>query len=759
MGKYYIYNAKIEDDNFKNVTVIFNPDTNFNFSTLKNELTNYFKFHHQTAALVFVHCKKEENIKGLVLENIDTIFKSIPKVEETSLRKNIFFVPYDGKSFNFKKKRFLEKNKKEILNQGLAEIFIGNGGLIESNGISHHFVFPSGKHSTKFLRTANVLVHKSEIDFIAINTLHLFQNIEFENIYCDTLSINVVAYSITKFVKRFHADKEINIESFKSYDGLYNKQSIFYDNAIFLISASTSGGLINYLQSTHPEIRSEEICTLFYLPIDKNSKVALERVLCNLERNKKLNYGIDLYHQSRRNEECVYCKNHSTPISIQGDSFSLDEPIINTRNISASKYITKSIKDFVEIFKYNGETERTSLKVSYSEESAARKKYNLYIDYENVIDDIGKSHFESHKKKLDAYIMQYVPASLKYIVHLNDKGSFKLSEYIRNRIKPDTRDEILIFNQSELTESLIEENEVGSILIVGSCISNGKNLLYLSRFFRNYESLRLIYFIGINRISDSSKYSELKTNVKYGLYGKENSSFVEIEAIQCDNSSSDTPWEKEIEHLQWIQQDSGVPPKFIEERLKIISEFANIQTRGGSESIFYTDINKQPLKIRKNSAFFNDNNYHENVTQSDVYFTISCVLNNMRNNKEDGLYQTSFVKNILDPFIFNRFNDGIIQASILRAAREEELNYSYSQQHSNDMLTLIKTFIKHINEYQGEAIIEFLYALSIRKLKLVKSHYAEIINELEGHEDERINIFKKSIKRVYDELYPKSYYN
>ena len=131
----------------------------------------------------------------------------------------------------------------------------------------------------------------------------------------------------------------------------------------------------------------------------------------------------------------------------------------------------------------------------------------------------------------------------------------------------------------------------------------------------------------------------------------------------------------------------------------------------------------------------------------------------MRNNKQDGLYQTSFVKNILDPFIFNRFNDGIIQASILRAAREEELNYSYSHQHSTDMLTLIKTFIKHLNEYQGEAIIEFLYALSIRKLKLVKSHYKEIINELEGLEDERINIFKKSIKKVHDELYPKTYYN
>ena len=82
----------------------------------------------------------------------------------------------------------------------------------------------------------------------------------------------------------------------------------------------------------------------------------------------------------------------------------------------------------------------------------------------------------------------------------------------------------------------------------------------------------------------------------------------------------------------------------------------------------------------------------------------------MRNNKVDGMFQTNFVRNLIDPFIFNRFNDGIIQSAILRAAKEEELNYSYSLKNSTDMYTLLKTIIKHRDEYQGEAILEFLYA-------------------------------------------------
>tara|TARA_R110002033_G_scaffold59560_5_gene109489 strand:+ start:3157 stop:5415 length:2259 start_codon:yes stop_codon:yes gene_type:complete len=749
MGKYYIYNAKLEDKKHKNATIVFNPDTDFDFNTLKNELTEYFRNFHQTSTLVFLHCKGNKDVQKSVEANLEAIFKSIPKVEESSLSDNISYIPYNEESFSFPKRGFLAKNKKEILNQGLVKIFVDNGGLVESNGVSHHFVFPSGKHSSKFLRTANVMVYKSQIDFIALNTLHLFGKLDFNNIYCDTLSINVVAYSMTKYLKRFYQDKEINIESFKSYDGLYNSQSVFYNKSIFLISASTSGGLINYIQRNHPEISSDEICTLYYMPIDKDSPIVQERVLCNLVRSEKLDYGIPIYDQSKPNEDCIYCKNHSTPISIIGDSFNLDDPVIYPRNISAPKYISKSLKNFVEVFKHNNES-GTSLKVSYSEDSTSRKKYNLYIDYENIISDITNECFKSHKNKLDAYIDQYVPASISHIVHLNDKGSLLLSEYINDRIQDFAKNEVTIINQSELKEDTVDTKSSGSILIVGSCISNGKNLLYLSRFFRNYESIRLIYFIGINRVSDPKKYAELRTNIRYGLYGPENSSLVEIETINCDNSSSNTPWESELDYLQSVQQELDSPSTFIEDRIKVLRNFSDSSNRGGSERIFYPSNDGNELEIRKNSAFFNDNKYYENVTQSDVYFTISCVLNNMRNNKKDGLFQTSFVKNVLDPFVFNRFNDGIIQASLLRGARNEELNYSCSKRISSDMLMLLKTFLKSVDEYQGEAILEFLYALAIGKLRLAKEHYNELIIELNNHPNPKFQIFKNSIEKVHN---------
>jgi hypothetical protein len=548
-------------------------------------------------------------------------------------------------------------------------------------------------------------------------------------------------------VKRFKNNTEINVESFKSYDGLYNKSSVFYDNSIFLISASTSAGLIEYIRSNHTEIHSTSICVLFYLPIEKKSEVINERTVCNLERNEEFGYGIELYKIYKPSiEKCHYCENNSATIKILGDSFSIDEPIINTINITG-KDVTTSLKDFVGLFKHQKGI-GTSLKVSYSENSISRKKYNVYIDYENIISQIDS--FSNHKDKLDSYIQQYVPASIKYIIHLNDRGSKLLSEYILDKIKEYVGSKSpTIINQSELNKHKIDEDQIGSILIVGSCISNGKNLLYLSRYFRNFEKLRLIYFIGINRTSNNQKNKELKTNIKYGLYGLENSTYVEIENINCDNSNNATPWEIELNFLKEIQQNADDTIEFIEKRIETINLFDSDLNKGGYDKVFFNGYKNNELEIRKNSAFFNNNDYHKNISQSDIYFTISCVLNDMRNYKINGLFQTNFVKNLIDPFIFNRFNDGVIQASILRAAKSNELNYSLSFDQSNDMLTLIRTFINNKEEEQGEAIFEFLYSLAIGKLRLHKEHYKLLLDELNEQKEIRMQIFTSEINKVY----------
>ena len=101
--------------------------------------------------------------------------------------------------------------------------------------------------------------------------------------------------------------------------------------------------------------------------------------------------------------------------------------------------------------------------------------------------------------------------------------------------------------------------------------------------------------------------------------------------------------------------------------------------------------------------------------------------------------QSVYIRSLLDPANFSRFNDGIIQASILRAAYSEELRYSIDFEISQEMTNTLETMIRYCDDEQGEALIEFLYAIANKKMTLMKVHLEKIINLLkERGEDDLI---------------------
>lgn len=78
-----------------------------------------------------------------------------------------------------------------------------------------------------------------------------------------------------------------------------------------------------------------------------------------------------------------------------------------------------------------------------------------------------------------------------------------------------------------------------------------------------------------------------------------------------------------------------------------------------------------------------------------------------------------------------------------------ELNYSYSRKNSEDMLMVLKTFVKHHSEYQGEALLEFLHAIAIGKLRLFKKHYPPLIDDLDCIVNEYVSTLKNKIEEIY----------
>ncbi|WP_067150171.1 hypothetical protein [Pseudotamlana agarivorans] len=775
MHNFYIYKydyKKLRESNLVTVstTVIFCDNTIIDQSILIDEIGRFYECFSQTDE---IYALGGEYLEGRLLEVFDTgkekTFKKIPKRDETSLFDNIYILTFgkQGELRELKGKNITRKFKEGFLNEGLQNIFINRGGLVETEG-SHHYVFPSGKHCDKFLRTGNILLHSCEINFIAFSMLNYFNDEIHSQIYCDSSSINSIGLALSSLKSRFlkGVDSQVSIESFSSYEGLYSNKLNYKNNALLIISASTSGNILNYITSKHKEIARSNIVVLYYLDLKGNYSDIRDNVLCNLTYDETTNpNGVKAYN-SYTEDDCLHCKRGSYPVEVSGDVFLLEKPKINPVLIGIAD-ANKRLSSFVEEFMSYSKKD-TVLKVNYKEESETSNKYDIYIEYSEILKGIrsDSGRFCDYKKKLNAYINQFVPSNTRCIIHLNDDSSKDLSNYILDKIKMNYNNNSIpeVVSQDEFSK-VVQRSPEGSVLVVGSCISNGKNLLYLSRALRNYEGLRVVYFVGITRVTNASLHRVLKSNLKQGMYGPETSTYIEVENIYCSNISKNNNWQQELEFLKSIidllkdeeKYDSSL--KFFEIRKNVINKSYSKEIKGLSNNLFFPPIKnlKDVLQIRNNFAFFNFEGYVNHVTQSDIYFTFNNVINDLRNSSkiDKSLNQTPFVRNLFSPNNFNRFNDGIIQASILRSAFSTELSYFIDDDLSYEMKGVLETIIKYYDDDQGEALLEFLYAMAIGKLSLKKEHLLDIIRLLKR--EIQVEIVECFVMYLEKKLLPKFY--
>src|SRR5690606_31746161 len=115
------------------------------------------------------------------------------------------------------------------------------------------------------------------------------------------------------------------------------------------------------------------------------------------------------------------------------------------------------------------------LKANYKEGSETTNKYDIYIDYSEILSGIqdNSDRYIKYKKKLNAYINQFVPSNTRFIIHLNDNSSKELAEYILNKIKANYNQNSIptLVSQDNFSKEIKKESN-GSVLVVGSCISN-----------------------------------------------------------------------------------------------------------------------------------------------------------------------------------------------------------------------------------------------------------------------------------------------
>ncbi|MGZ3755221.1 MAG: hypothetical protein ACXVAY_19500 [Mucilaginibacter sp.] len=744
----FIHDHIIPDQGEKkiNTLVLFFPYKNIERDTedIQLQLREYFYKNIPPDKIVII-CPEFNQVEVTeIFKKESTIYSYIPHFEGDDFDDHISALSIDknGLFKTFIGAEVSNYHIDEIYNCGLIKIFNANGGLIISKS-AHHFVFPSGKHCDRFLRTGNVLIHGSEILFIVSALIKRFKNKRFENVYCDTSSINSLAYSYITFLKELDNDYNacVRVESFGSYKLFEESKFTAERGSLFLISSSTSGSILRRMtEDKRRNIELENIAIIYGLSVEGSFN---GQVICDLTNDPIRNPdGLTEFksYNPLKGKPCDLCNDASKPIEVQGDVFLLEKPNVVGQLISkldAPVFLNK----MAPFYEKPAESKSAVLKC-YFKDDGDEKKYDVYIDVAEMLDEWKNRNNEKalYKKvfeKLEKYVLQNIPASLKYMIVLSDQASTTLAEIISEILNQNG----LFFDNKNIIKDYdlkrIDKKQKGTIAVISSSIVSGRNLLFLSRALRDFEATyQRLFFTFINRTQNPKHCEFLESNLGLGEFGKGTNRIINVEKIYCSDQAYATSWHAELDYIKEIEQYCDAKEDEFVKTLdhcrsrEIVLNESGL-TRGLIDNLFFpSTVNDKPLKIRKGFAFAPNVQYFvARSTQSEIYFIVSCIINELR--VQGRLDQSEYVRNVLDPGNFIRYNDGIIQACLLRAATNEELRYDLTDEMGAQMKRVLGDMIIHYGDSHSEGLNEFFYAIAIKKLRLKESIIQECIDLLE----------------------------
>lgn len=725
------------------ILIIFYPykDLSTQPTDIYNQLRTYFQNNTLPDKIIALFASFNQSEILNLFQNGSELYNYIPLFTLDDEYKNISLNCLQQNGIFRTVKGFTVSNElnNEIFTRGLVKIFNKKGGLIVSQS-AHHFVFPSGKHSDRFLRPGNVLLKGIHINFIAFALYKHLKGKKYTSIYCDTSSINSLAFAYINLLKEFDQKfiESFQIESFGSYKGFESGKFSAPKDSLFIISSSTSGSIIKRMELDKKQIiQKENICIIYGLSIESSYNSA---IICDLTQNKQLNpEGLKPFesYNVNRGEICKFCSDNSKPVEVKGDVFLLEKPTISGKLLS----ITDSPTTLKKFFPYFNKsiTKEPIIRCFYKEKSIDDKNYEVYIDTETIINQWSKrtpTHpFEEIFCKLEKYVLQNIPASIKYFIVLPDSSSRNLANLIisilnTHGLKFDSGN---ILKTSEIHK--INKNIKGSVAIIGSSITSGRNLLFISRALRDYEdNYQRLYFTFINRTANEKHFNFLESNLSLGQFGKGTHKMINVEQIFCTQEAYNTPWHIEKEFLKNLQEFLEINPistitnKFCTKRIVILNNSGT--TKGLINNLFFKSLKGKILKINKGFVFApSTNDFIKNSSQADIYFIISTIINDCRCTGK--LDQSEYVRNLLDPGNFVRYNDGIIQSAILRSSSPDELRYDLSIQMSLQIQGILEDMINHVEDEHAEGILEFFYAIAIKKLRVTTGVLKYCINLIE----------------------------
>jgi hypothetical protein len=654
--------------------------------------------------VIAVICSPEE------IDSIETGFKSSSLIQAANRTSNkislcLCLANRNGK-ITFEKnlrnpvegiETIINDNSDSIVQFGLKELFSApHISVRPPPGFA--FVKPSGDRSTQFLRTEEALTETEYVQFVSfalLERIHLREETlkrPIEVIYIDTMGISSVAYTIRERYCALYDHEMPRIESFHSHGGLEDLNIPQTGTSFCIISASQSMRLERLWRET-TRCQPCEVVTLLTLDTANSSSDAL--------------YALHALTPPENNIANL------KDLRIAGERFVPEEIKPKKILLRQPKHKVPTANFFAKYFSASD-----CLRIQARGPNPTGKVRPIYLKPNQILKN------KDFKIYLSKILQQKVAISLQAVVYQNDEASKSLAKYCvsqLNKISGVSRN-ISLMSEFELNANSV--TQAGALLIVAAVVGRGSRLLSISRDLRSLHIGARTYIIGAQIAEAEEQIKSLSRNLEYSATKAQ--ILIERFASVATGKGIQLSYAREHDFYQRIGANE---PKH---SLHPWWKHALGTIEGSNEFSLFPTGKKldQPLRLRPDFAYWNFPYKEHAIHTPAVMMTISAILQNAREAEfltpENRLATDAFQQVVLDPENFARYNDGVIQAALLKAALPGELDYTSDNEASLYVLELVTKIVLQYDKPQGEAALEFALALRTGKLKITTAHREQL---------------------------------
>jgi hypothetical protein len=311
-----------------------------------------------------------------------------------------------------------------------------------------------------------------------------------------------------------------------------------------------------------------------------------------------------------------------------------------------------------------------------------------------------------------------IRASTIAVIHQPDEASRAFARQVLRYCPKGCR----VLSADDLGRERFDSN---AVVVCSAVIGGGSRLRKISRDLRDIHAGHRLYLIGYQVSAMRTEAEALAADLRFaGDFMHQVCKFGNL-AIGKELHAGFTSERDSLFHGK-----VGTLPKGVQSRANRLGSAVSL---GAGVLWPKATASSQSMTLRRGFAFWR--NVPPKVDcVAEAIATVAALLQRAREDEKlsdsNRLASDRFRHVLLHPENFARYNDGVLQAALLRAASGAELDYRTDRDSSVFIKDLILRLESRSGQPAGEALLEFLVALATKRLQIKRSLLEELVKQL-----------------------------